>query len=320
MAKSDLRAKTRQLSPSDLPELVSAIRSSLNLDDNLSTELIKFRIFDDPDFDPRLNLVALSRGKIVSFISAVQPVNFPPKTGSGKSVRQRKAWIKLFFTLKKYRKRGLAGQLYSQVIEELKTRGVKEIRFSDIANWHFWPGIDLRYEDGLDFLLNRGFEKVEEVVDYDYDLSKFYYPRRVQRLKRELRDQGVETGMATAADEEELTEWIGSHFSPYWKSETKFAFLKSKPIVAMARDGRGKILGFATCNAAAPGKFGPAGVDRQGRGKGIGTVLLFDAFQAMKNARQSDVTVHWTDHLFYYTQVPGLCGVRHYWVMRVLLG
>jgi GNAT superfamily N-acetyltransferase len=299
----------RKVSPSNLAELAHGIKSCLNFDD-LTTELVKFRIFEDPDFDPNLNLGLFLNGKLVSFISAVHPVKFPYNRKS------RKAWIKVIFTLNGHRRQGFATRLFRQIVRELTLKEVNEVRFSDRGNWHFWPGIDLRYEDGLDFLTSLGFRKVEEEVDYEYDLKDFFYPRRVARLKRSLRDQGIKTKLASGADKDELVGWIGAHFSPFWKNETNFALMKSKPIVAFARGQNEKILGFATCNGVAPGRFGPAGVDEKGRGKGIGTVLLFDTFAAMKNAGQKKATVHWTDHLFYYSQVPGLSGVRHYWIMR----
>ena len=44
------------------------------------------------------------------------------------------------------------------------------------------------------------------------------------------------------------------------------------------------------------------------RGKGLGTVLLFDAFEELRDEGREDAIVHWTDLLFFYTQVPGLNG------------
>jgi GNAT superfamily N-acetyltransferase len=304
------KIKIRSVSSSDLVELTRAIKPSLNLDE-LTPELVRFRIFEDPDFDPKLNLAVFFKGRLVSFISAVHPVKFPHSTGS-----RKKAWIKVIFTLKDYRNLGYASELYRRILQELNRVNVNEVRFSDRGNWHFWPGIDLRYEEGLDFLLHRGFEKVGEEVDYEYNLKEFFYPRRVARLKKSLKSKGITTRLATRADREQLVEWVGAHFSPFWKNETEHGLARSEPIVAIAKGKNNNVLGFATCNGVAPGRFGPAGVDEHGRGKGIGTVLLFDAFDAMKRARQKRATVHWTDHLFYYTQVPGLSGVRHYWIMR----
>ena len=272
---------------------------------------MQFRISQDPDFDPALNLAVIEEGKIVAFISATHPTKFPPKE------RSSTGWIKILVTSPQYRKRGYASLLYDRIIEEFKRRGVIEVRVSDRGNWHFWPGVDLRYEDGLDFFEKRGFTKEAQELDYSYDLRCFFYPRRVKRMKQQLMEgEKYDIRLAKPAEKGEIGAWIEEKFTVFWRNETEYAFDKATPSVVIGKDSRGKILGFATFNGVAPGRFGPAGVDPSMRGKGLGTVLLFDAFQAMKEEGREDAIVHWTDLLFYYTQVPGLSGVRHYWIMR----
>ena len=58
------------------------------------------------------------------------------------------------------------------------------------------------------------------------------------------------------------------------------------------------------------------GVAPSMRGKGLGTVLLFDAFQELKDEGREEAIVHWMDLFFFYAQVPGINGVRHYWIMQ----
>lgn len=284
---------------------------------------MKFRIFEDPDFEPELSLVFVKDERIVSFIIATQPKNFPPNEKN-----QATAWLKILATSKLYRKQGIGTILFDQIEAILKKKGVKEIRFSDRGNWHFWPGIDLTYEQGVRFLASKGFKKVKEEVDYVYALDHFYYPERVSRLKQELVTEGVNFHKAQKDERRGLIEWINKHFSPYWSSETDYAFRNDPPSVVVADEimsppsrrrtddgSRRKILGFATIDGVIRGRFGPTGVDPIQQGRGIGTVLLFEAFQALKDEGLYQATVHWTDHLFFYTQVPGLCGVRHYWIM-----
>jgi len=301
----------RSLSSSDLGELFGILSTSL-VYDNLTEDLVKFRIFEDPDFDPSLSIAAIVDEKIVSFVSASRPTNFPPGNESNPQI----AWIKVFATAQKFRNRGYASALFNQIQDELKKRGVTEIRFSDRGNWHFWPGIDLRYEDGLDFLERRGFSKDSEELDYLYNLRLYTYPHRVSRVQEQLQKDSIDLRTASPSEKQELCDWIERQFTIFWSNETEYAFAKRNPSVVIAKDRRGNILGFATFDGVAPGRFGPTGVDQSQRGRGLGTVLLFDAFQAMREAGQEMAVVHWTDLLFFYTQIPGLCGVRDYWIMH----
>ena len=301
----------RSISKTDLKSVFLLLSTCLSFDD-LTEDLVKFRIFEDPDYDPDLTLGIVVDGRIVSIVCATVPTKFPKPAEISSAI----AWIKVFGTSREYKNRGFESKLFDRILEVLRHRAVEEARFSDRGNWHFWPGLDLRYEDGLDFLIERGFSKDGEYVDFVYDLSKFWYPRRVRRARESLTRAGItfKTGWQIATTD--LLSWVERKFSPFWSNEVEFALKRDSPSVFVASNETGELLGFATINGLAPGRFGPAGVSDSQRGKGIGTVLLYDAFQALKDQGFPKAVVHWTDHLFFYTQVPGLCGVRDYWVMR----
>jgi mycothiol synthase len=304
-------AQIRPVNPSDLHHLRDVLHGSLLYDEDLTEDLVRFRIFGDPDYDPHLNLAMEEEGQIVSFISATHPTKFPP--GEASAI----AWIKVLATSSRYRARGHASALFDRIMETLKQKGVTELRISDRGNWHFWPGVDLRYEDGLDFFEKRGFAREAQELDYSYDLWSFAYPRRVLRLKEKLvAKEGIDIRRAHQSEKTELYEWIEKKFTIFWANETEYAFAKKVPSVIIAKDRKGAILGFATIDGVAPGRFGPTGVDPSMRGRGLGTVLLFEAFAALKDEGREDAIVHWTDLLFFYAQVPGLNGVRHYWIMH----
>ncbi len=52
------------------------------------------------------------------------------------------------------------------------------------------------------------------------------------------------------------------------------------------------------------------------RKMGLGSVLLFKTLDSMKKLGISRAIIPWTGHLFFYSQVPGIVGIRHYWVME----
>jgi GNAT superfamily N-acetyltransferase len=304
-------SEVRSINHNDLEVIASILKSSLTFDPDLTTDLINFRIFQDPDFDPALSLAKTVDGNIVSLVCATNP-----KDHLGTTISSDVAWIKVFATDKEFRKRRFESQLFHQLFDILKTRGVTEVRFSDRGNWHFWPGVDLNYEAALDFLIEMGFTKDGEYVDYTYDMSHFFYPRRIQRQKQHLQKEGISFSFAGSSDQEEVLNWIEKYFGVFWKNESEFALTRSEPSVFIAREKTGDLLGFATINGVAPGRFGPMGVRTDQRKRGIGAVLLLEAFQALKDQDFQKATVHWTDHLYFYAQIPGLNGVRDYWIMR----
>jgi GNAT superfamily N-acetyltransferase len=302
----------RSITPSDLGRVAQLVREAFDYDSSLTKEMIRSRIFGDPDYDPALSLARIVGDGIASFVIASLPkADNPGKIG----------WIKIVATAERYRRKGYAGELMNRLLKEMRSRGVREIRVSDRPHWHFWPGVDLRYEEGLEFLEGLGFARDGEAVDYVYDLRNFRYPLRVRKKKQELESDGMRFRRATKSDLNAVGEWIEKHFSKFWRLETSEAFRSDPSDVVIAETRRGKsgeaeIVGFATVNGAAKGRFGPTGVAERMRGKGVGVVLLFDAFQLLKEEGVSEAVVHWTDHLFFYTQVPGLSGVRHYWIMK----
>ncbi len=78
-----------------------------------------------------------------------------------------------------------------------------------------------------------------------------------------------------------VVEWVKTEFNKAWSSETDMALCNRPVSCFIALKGR-TLAGFACYDATALGYFGPTGVDKKFRTKGIGTALLFAALQEMK--------------------------------------
>ncbi|RLE79878.1 MAG: N-acetyltransferase, partial [Thermoprotei archaeon] len=61
---------------------------------------------------------------------------------------------------------------------------------------------------------------------------------------------------------------------------------------------------------------GPIGVDSAVRGRGIGTVLLYKSLESLRVRGYRYIVIPWTGHLFFYTQLPGVKSIRHYWILE----
>ncbi|MEO6399006.1 MAG: GNAT family N-acetyltransferase [Tepidiformaceae bacterium] len=69
------------------------------------------------------------------------------------------------------------------------------------------------------------------------------------------------------------------HF-PAWEDEVATAFARVPPTLFISIES-GEVTGFAAYNVTRPDFFGPTGVLKSERGRGIGRILLLQALQAL---------------------------------------
>lgn len=77
-----------------------------------------------------------------------------------------------------------------------------------------------------------------------------------------------------------VVDWVGEHFSDYWRSECDVAFSKSPPSCFIAVENN-TLIGFGCYDTTAKAFFGPTGVDEVARGRGTGTALLLACLHAL---------------------------------------
>lgn len=85
-----------------------------------------------------------------------------------------------------------------------------------------------------------------------------------------------------ASEKSKVIAWIRNNFSLAWADECEITF-SYFPISTYIAINEKKIIGFASYNAACKNFFGPTGVDKSFRGKGIGKNLLLVSLTAMKD-------------------------------------
>lgn len=97
--------------------------------------------------------------------------------------------------------------------------------------------------------------------------------------------QGITLRRPIGPENYAVIAWIREHFGAGWAGEAENAFFRSpKGIYIAVREGEesSQMLGFACYDATVKGFFGPTGVDKTERGKGIGAALLMLCLYAMK--------------------------------------
>jgi predicted N-acetyltransferase YhbS len=262
----------------------------------------------DPNFDPKLTVVALDKGEPVgTVLGAIRKV--PKEMASNEH-----GWIKLAAFHPRYSGTGLADQLLAFVEKSLRSRGVNDVRVSDFAGWYFWPGIDFRYQGLLRFFNDHGYSKVSESLDFEVDLTGLRTPSLVLEREVTLLEEGYSFQAALHEQKEEVTQWIRSNFGPFWSYEVSEAFRHSTPSVTLALKG-GKMVGFSAHGALELDWFGPIGVVEGERRKGIGSVLLFKSLINMREEGRRSATIPCGSNLLFFSQIPSIRSVRNYWIL-----
>lgn len=295
-------------------EFLSQVRCVANLslhEDAITDASLRRITFEDPNYNSRYSLVALKNGEVAGFVLGVRRLKEPPEVVEA---QRDFAWIKLFAVREDCRRKGVATALFNELENRLSEDGVKKIRVSDYPFWYLFSGVDLSYEDAIEFLSRRGFRKAGETVDYEIDLLKFHVPKRVASVSV----SPLTIRRAKHEDRERVFEWIKTEFSVFWAYEADASFKHACPKLWIAEENN-KIIGFSVYGALEPHWFGPIGVSTEARSRGVGSILLFNCLKSMREEGQRHAVVPWTSHLFFYTQVPGITRIRHYWVMEKTL-
>lgn len=114
-------------------------------------------------------------------------------------------------------------------------------------------------------------------------LVKLYELPEYQQRKENLTKKGIKIRRAFPPEKAKVLAWIEKHFEKAWSSEADVAFSKS-PLRIFIAHQKEEILGFACYDTTAKGFFGPTGVAKKARGKGIGSLLLLKSLAALKES------------------------------------
>jgi len=298
------------------PEHALKLKQFLNLSlerDFITDHMLRRCTVQDPNYTSKLTFLALEKDKLIGLLIGVERTRAPKELVEA---QKHLAWIKVIAIPPKHRTKKLFQQLINEYLNEIKAKNKTEIRVANFPSWHFHPGIDIHYDYYLTNYLTAGFTKYGEVVDYEVDLKRFYIPTRIKTLKQKLIKQGTTFKEVTRGEINQLENWIKTKFSPYWAYEAKRATIEPTGGLLIAYNQNNQPIGFAAYGALEPSWLGPIGVIKKEQNKGIGTILLFKALKSMRLNGIRIATIPWTQHLYFYTQIPGITGIRHYWQLK----
>lgn len=290
----------------DLRKLMNLSLKNDFIDENLFKEII----LNDPNFDEKLVLMKVKNDKPIAYVFGVRRTKEPKEM-----IEQHKdiIWIKSFGTFKNEYLIFL-DELLNDFEKIAKDNKCKYIRISDFASWFITAGVDIKYNAYNKLLASIGFNIENKVIDYELDLSEFYIPSYVNNIYKKLIKEKIKISNIKE-ENEEVFKWIKKEFpfGVFWSIETKNALKRKNGGVLIAYKN-GDILGFSVYGAYYPSRFGPIGVDSKMRGKGIGTMLLYETIKRIRLNGQRVAMIPWVekDAAFFYTQLPGIKKVRYF--------
>ena len=135
-------------------------------------------------------------------------------------------------------------------------------------------------------------------------LVKLYDLPALEPAIAHQRERGITIRRGMPPEKGLVGRWIGEHFNDYWVSEADVAFSVHPTTVMLAHRGD-TLLGFACYDTTYKNFFGPTGVDKMERGKGIGTALLLRCFYEMRHAGYMYAIIGWAGPASWYEKAVG---------------
>jgi GNAT superfamily N-acetyltransferase len=158
---------------------------------------------------------------------------------------------------------------------------------------YFTPGVALSDRGSIAFWRARGYAETQRTWNLEAELAAL---------------PGASGTRASHEDAGRVLDFIEGEFGRIWRFEASRAFDREEPTIFFAEEG-GAVTGFAAhdANNRGLGFFGPMGVGRSMRGRGIGCRLLRASLADLRRLGFRRAVIPWTDALDFYRRC---CSAR----------
>jgi GNAT superfamily N-acetyltransferase len=174
----------------------------------------------------------------------------------------------------------------SALLRDAVSRGARVIAAE--AGNYFTPGVVMSDTPSIDFFTKRGFRETANTYNLVAADLPADIPRNVMRVTAQTRDR--------------VLTFIENEFGRIWRFEASNAgdnlfYVEIDGNIAgfAAHDGNNRGLGF----------FGPTGVARPHRGRGLGAALLKASLADLRRLGYERAVIPWTDALDFYRKACG---------------
>lgn len=292
-----------------LPVTAKLCRLNMHLD-IMPDFLLREKTFGEPDYNPKLTLLAFDENETQNPIGFIQGV-----------IKQRPeekiGYIKLLCVDSNFRRKGIASKMYQQVEAKIKEVGVKKIRVYESYPNYFMPGIDPFYTEAVCFFERKGFKKFSDTSNLRANLLELNYDTSEEEKK--LEKEGIICRRAGTEDKDAVLKWVEKNFTA-WIHEVSNSFHNS-PVTLFICEVKGELKAFSAheANNRGTGWFGPMGTDPSLRGKGIGGILLLKCLEDLKNMGYVKAIIPWVGPIPFYMHYANARVERVFWRYEKIL-
>ncbi len=211
---------------------------------------------------------------------------------AGVSVTCGKA-LRILAVDREQRRHGIGGALLS----DAEARGARIVAAE--AGNYFTPGVVESDAATIEFFTHRGYKEIAWTQNLVAGVARGEWGAGVAR--------------ATHATRERVLAFIEKEFGRIWRFEASHAFAND-PATLVYVEADGQIAGFAAheANNRGLGFFGPTGVARAHRGRGLGALLLRASLADLRRLGYERVIIPWTDAIDFYRKACGAVVGDHF--------
>ena len=225
-------------------------------------EDIERQTLGDFSFNPQLSLVyhpSESETPVAVILGVVK-----------KGYIKKNLVIKMCVVDASFRRQGIGTWLFGELIKKAKPylNLLSSVKYGFSPPQFMEPGVDVRHTSLIFFLQSMGLNQRNPRKNLTVHIpSDFPKPRK---QKHQFSFQRI-----TPEYFEPTLEFIKKEFmAPTWPKETKLTFNSVRSTTFIALDSEKNVVGFASHGTCFAGSFGPTGVAKSVREKGVGSELL----------------------------------------------
>jgi GNAT superfamily N-acetyltransferase len=248
---------------------------------------------EDKGFDSELSLILFESKKlepIAAFIVVIRP-----------KINENYCFFKGCVVDKEYQRLGIGSRMFKEFLKRAKEKGVTRIVYGPSVPDYWQPGVDIRNTDLYFFLKKHGFKTQKAIFNLTVSLN-------FMKSKPASKKGNYTYERVQPHDFKETFNFVKLHFPEgTWPEEVKSSFERKPPTTFVAKDTKNEIIGWATHSQFFPGSFGPTGVLKSLRGKGIGTELFLWTLWDLKQNGLDNCEIMWVvgETVKFYSKTVG---------------
>jgi len=280
-------------------------------------QFFKLATLGDSEFNENLTIVCrYENNEIIGF--------FMGTTRRGIPFYQGKNVLKFFIVKRELRRKGLGTFLLNQLYSKFKLQNIKGRIDALCSPPDYWfPGVSMKFTPAIYWLKKNGFKK--SLFGPSYRLNLCVELDNNPYLKFDLENpppkefENIEFQRVNEEYFEKTYQLVKKHHGlGVWPQEVRNSFKNDPPttFIAIQKDTK-EVIGWATHSAHFEGSFGPTGVLKSLRGKGIGGILFYWTLYDLKQKGLKKCHILWVggETVKYYSKVAGAYISEICWLM-----